>query len=610
VQVNDTNTLLPLQNAFVSCFYANGTLFSTGYTDISGFFIITGLTVGMWSVEASKVGYELKSSPDFINWIGDDDYLTFLLDTLVADPAYIEVQVNDSVTLDPIENAFIRCFDSGGTLFDSGYTDISGFYNITGLDVGWWTVIVTYPGYDVQSKDAYLSWWADNNFLEFYLERKFLPIVGPVAIFQDQMPWSFNVTEPILRDYNIPYTLYQSTDFGVDISSYQKVIISPAQTQTFYDRLTGNVTWLENFAFNGGILQFSACDWSPGTWNTTYLLPGGVNKTFVDGTTWTNNVTINLPEHPVLHTPFPVEDYELDNWMYSAHSTFTTYPTHTQEILLDGNNLDPVLIQLAFGAGSIVMSTQPLEWNHHHDKSRLHVNLLLYDPLLAFDSIDITNPESSDSYAEYSTIAINWGSTGTISNVKIDLYENGVFVMEIVASTPNDGVFSWDVPLGLSDSSLYTIRISDVIYPLTYDESENFEILDLRSITIVIPDSTTSWTMGDTEAINWTSTGIIANVKIELYAGGIFIMDIAASTPNDGTFDWTIPNTLVNYTFVIRISDVLDATIFDDSEPFSISGITELPDEIPGYDLIILCGILLGVSFILVKRKRKKAILL
>ena len=605
VQVNDTNTDLPIQNAYISCYYSNGTLYDFGYTDSSGFFKITGLTVGLWIVEASKVGYGLVTQFNFINWIGDDDYLYFELDTLSALPAHVEVQVNDIISSDPIKNAFVRCFYSNGTLFNSGYADSTGSYIVNNLDIGWWTMTVSYPGYEEQSQDVYLSWWADTAFLNFDLEKKDILVKGPVAIFQDQMPWSFNVTELILVDYNISYTIYNSSDFGVDISSYQKVIISAAQTQTFYDRLNGNVTWLEDFAFNGGILQFSACDWVPGKWNTTYLLPGGVNKTFTEYTaTFTQNVTINFPMHPVLQNPFPVEDNELDNWDWSAHSTFITYPANTQEILLDGNTLDPVLIQLAFGDGSIVMSTQPLEWNHYYGNSMLHENMVLYNPLLAFDTINVTNPDSSNSYEEYSTITINWESTGTISNVKIDLYENGIFVMELAASTPNDGSYSWNVPLGLIDSSLYTIRISDAIYPLMNDDSENFEILDLRSITVVLPDNSSRWIFENTYDINWTSTGTIANVKIELYASSFLIMELAASTPNDGTFSWIVPNTLVNYTeYVIRISDVLDPTMFDDSDTFKISGPSS---GIPGYDLLILSGLLIGVSLALINRKRKK----
>ena len=603
VTVKDDETLAPIQGVFVICYYSNGTYFSSGYTDSSGFYNITGLYVGWYDIEVSHMDYGGETKTNYINWNGDDDYLSYYL--FLNPPGWIEVNVFNSLSYDPIENAFVRCFNTtSGELFSSGYTDSSGFYNITGLLVGWWTVNVTYPGFEESSKLDYINWRGDDDYLTFYLDWDIL-ITGPVAIFQDQIPWNYNVTESILVDYNIPYTIYQSSDFGVDISSFQKVIIMPVQTQTFYDRLMGNVSWLEDFAFNGGILQFSACDWNPAKWNTTYLLPGGVNKTFTDSGTYTDDVSINLPLHPVLHSPFPVEDNELDNWLYSAHSAFTTYPTNTQKILLDGNTLDPVLIQLAFGTGSIIMSTQPLEWNHQLNKSMLLVNLLLYNPLLAFDTIDVTSPISSSSWKVLSASDITWDATNGISQVKIDLYKNGGFLREIVASTPNDGTYLWNIPIGLSNSTLYQMRVSDAAYTLIYDNSDNFEIQDLRSIKVTSPISGNNWIMGSNYGITWTSTGTIANIKIDLYANSILILEIAASTPNDGSFSWSIPNTLINYTeYVIRISDLTDPTLFDDSDVFTITGSTG--GGIPGYDVLILGGLLGVLSLAIIKRKRKK----
>ncbi|KKL85564.1 hypothetical protein LCGC14_1953480 [marine sediment metagenome] len=70
-------------------------------------------------------------------------------------------------------------------------------------------------------------------------------------------------------------------------------------------------------------------------------------------------------------------------------------------------------------------------------------------------------------------------------------------------------------------------------------------------------------------------------------------------------FSWTIPATLINYTeYVIRISDLIDPTVFDDSDLFTITGETE--GGIPGYDLLILSGLLGVVSLAIIKKKRKK----
>jgi hypothetical protein len=199
-----------------------------------------------------------------------------------------------------------------------------------------------------------------------------------------------------------------------------------------------------------------------------------------------------------------------------------------------------------------------------------------------------------------------WDAPGSISDVKIELYVNNIFVMEIAAATPNDGTFDWVVPIGLSDSTNYQIRITDPLNPANFDNSDNFEITDIRSITVGTPDGTSSWVTGNTYNINWTSTGIITNVDIQLYAGGTLIMNIATNTANDGTHSWTIPDMLLNYTqYVIRISDSADPTVYDDSEPFTITSPTG-PPPIPGFDIFILLSLLLGISVpLIIKRKRK-----
>ena len=606
VKVYDSDTSLPLGGANVYCFYNNGTLFSSGTTDSSGFFRITGLAIGWWDVEVQIVAYEGKKVSDYINWNGDDDYLYFYLKPLPPDSGYIEVNVFDSLFSQPINNAYVRCYNqTSGELFKTGYTDDAGFFNVTGLTVGWWDIKVSHPLFDEQTQSEYINWAGDDDYLYFYLDSNFVPIGGPYAIFQDNYPWNnYNFSEPILNDYGISYTVFDSSQFGVvDLSLYKKVYITADQSQTFYDRLAGNVTWFENYVNNGGILLISACDggWHGGLWNNSYLLPGSVNKS---STAYTQNVTINLPSHPVLFNPYFVEDPELDNWMYSAHSHFLTYPLDSKEILLDGVSLKPVLLELKFGSGYIIMSTQPLEWNHNLNYTKLLVNLLLYDPSQYDDSITVTSPNNSNLWETYSDYHITWTTTGVIDNVKIELYRNDIYVMDIVESTLNDGDFLWNIPAGLVDSTQYQIKIYDAGNPSTYDFSEYFEILT-PTIQVIKPDGSSAWNLGTTYSINWTTTGTIANVKLELYLNNTFVLTIASSTPNDGHYSWLVLGTLGSSDlYQIKVSDVSKSAIYDYSENFRITSPFE-PSAIPGYDLYILLICFTAISLLVLKKRLK-----
>ncbi|HEC40788.1 MAG TPA: hypothetical protein ENI29_21270, partial [bacterium] len=205
--------------------------------------------------------------------------------------------------------------------------------------------------------------------------------------------------------------------------------------------------------------------------------------------------------------------------------------------------------------------------------------------------------------------SITWTSTGSSSDVKLELYENDVLVMEIVASTPNDGEYSWTIPSGLADSTLYQVLISDVANLATDDFSDYFEIFTVPdTITVTIPDGLTAWETGTTHSITWTSTGGITNVKIELYKGDVFDREIVASTPNDGSYDWTIPIDLDDdIDYKIKISDVSNPATYDESPNFALTRIP-LPPGIPGYDVYLIIGVVCMLSIILVKRRFKKSI--
>jgi len=485
VTVKDDNTLLPIENVLVTCNYFNGTYFISGYTDSTGVFNVTGLYVGWYTIEVSHTDYGGDSMNNYINWNGDDDYLTFYLE--LKPPGWIEVRVYDAYNYNPIPNAYVRCFNTtSGELVDEGYTDSSGFYNITGLLIGWWTVNVSHPTFVMDSQVDYINWRGDDDYLYFYLAIIFEPIVGAIAIFQDRDPWNLNVTKPILVDNDLLYTMYNSSDMGVvDLSSYQKVIISSDQTQQFYDRLAANTTWFESYVADGGVLLLSTCDyaWGGGQWNESYLWPGGLNRTHV----YFENVTINMQHHPVLLAPSLIEDDELDNWNHASHGYYVTYPIGTKEILLDGNTLNPVLVEIELGNGFILATNQPLEWNHNLNYTRFLENLILYDPTFYIASINVTAPDISALWLTGQPKDIYWNSEGIIASVRIDLYLDGTFVAIINPSTPNDGAYSWQVSFGLESSDLYQIRISDAEYPGTFDYSEYFEIYSLAGPISEIP---------------------------------------------------------------------------------------------------------------------------
>ena len=189
-------------------------------------------------------------------------------------------------------------------------------------------------------------------------------------------------------------------------------------------------------------------------------------------------------------------------------------------------------------------------------------------------SINVTRPSISNSWEPGTTHFINWTSTGSITNIKIELFKDDVFESEIITSTPNDGEYNWVIPSGLDESTQYQIKLTDVSDPLIYDYSDYFEICN-SSIIITNPDSYSSWETDVSEYINWTTTGLISNVMMELYNNDAFVMEITPSTPNDGEYNWAIPSGLDGSDqYQVKIADVSKPSVYNFSDYFEIFSFT------------------------------------
>ncbi len=61
------------------------------------------------------------------------------------------------------------------------------------------------------------------------------------------------------------------------------------------------------------------------------------------------------------------------------------------------------------------------------------------------------------------------------------------------------------------------------------------------TLTLTAPNGDEGWTTNSQRRIAWTSSGVTGNVRLEVSRnGGATWAVIAASTPNDGTFNWTV----------------------------------------------------------------------
>ncbi|GAF99731.1 unnamed protein product, partial [marine sediment metagenome] len=93
-----------------------------------------------------------------------------------------------------------------------------------------------------------------------------------------------------------------------------------------------------------------------------------------------------------------------------------------------------------------------------------------------------------------------------------------------------------------------------------------------KSITVTEPTSSTVWAQGDSVDIDWTSTGAIGYMDIDLYKGGTFSQTIVSGTTNDGSYTWTEVDTSLadGSDYSIRVTDYSESSIYDESDQFTI----------------------------------------
>ncbi len=78
-------------------------------------------------------------------------------------------------------------------------------------------------------------------------------------------------------------------------------------------------------------------------------------------------------------------------------------------------------------------------------------------------------------------------------------------------------------------------------------------------IKVVSPNGGEAWEVGTVHPITWTSRGTIPNVKIEFSGDrGVTWEEITASTPNDGSYNWTVPSNVstASNDCLVRVGDV------------------------------------------------------
>ncbi len=157
----------------------------------------------------------------------------------------------------------------------------------------------------------------------------------------------------------------------------------------------------------------------------------------------------------------------------------------------------------------------------------------------------IFNPNGGESLVVGSTESIVWITYGYIPVVSLEYStDNGSNWNPIESSMAITSPYDWVVPNTPSNQCL--IRVHNPDYSIVDQSDAVFSIVapTTSSLTITSPNGGEEWEVGSTHDITWTSTGTVGNVRIRYSTdGGSNWIIVTNSTPNDGSFSWTVPNT-------------------------------------------------------------------
>jgi hypothetical protein len=437
--------------------------------------------------------------------------------------------------------------------------------------------------------------------IELYKADVFNIEISASAPSNGSFSWDIPGTVASGSDYKIKITsidypvLFDMSDASFTIFTGVIIVSSPNGGESWHAGTTQSITWTDNISedvkvdlYKGGVLHtvISAATSSDGNidWDIPFDFEGGsdykVKITSVDNPATifdSSDADFTIVANQIAVTsPNGGEDYLIGS---SQVITWTDNLTGNVEIQLfksDVFHSSIITSTASDGSHTWNISSSLVQGSDY----KIRISSVTDGNIFDFSDADftlsseiiVTMPNGGESWRRGTTQTISW-TDNLNENVKIELFKSGAFDSEIIASTPSDGSFSWDIPENTAAGLDYTVKLTSVNNAVIFDVSDgNFEIF-APAVVVTSPNNGESWAAGTTQSITWTDN-LTENVKIELYKGGVFHSVISTSTSSDGSEDWIIPLTQEDGSdYSVKISSVNNPAISDISDAdFEIVG--------------------------------------
>lgn len=175
--------------------------------------------------------------------------------------------------------------------------------------------------------------------------------------------------------------------------------------------------------------------------------------------------------------------------------------------------------------------------------------------------ISVAYPNWATTWTRGETRSIQWRSAYAGSSVRLELFKAGLQLCTIAESTPNDGLFDWELSSCADKGDPnYRVKVTALVDETLYDYSDFFTVMTPCPIEITTPRERDLLIAGERSPIRWQPLGVSTNIKValHLYRGSDFRYIIAAITPDDGAFEWVVSDFTAGTgsDYRIRITDL------------------------------------------------------
>ncbi|HEY5998112.1 MAG TPA: Ser-Thr-rich GPI-anchored membrane family protein [bacterium] len=161
-------------------------------------------------------------------------------------------------------------------------------------------------------------------------------------------------------------------------------------------------------------------------------------------------------------------------------------------------------------------------------------------------------PNGGETWVAGMTRTVTWATGAAGATVRLDLYKSGAPYAVIANPTANTGSYTWSIPAGQTPGDDYTIRVTSITDPTLFDDSDGAFSIGSSAGIITSPIGGEVWLGGEMQAITWrqdlidATTVTLALVKGQSDPSPGGETPIIANVPNNGSFAWTIPASILS----------------------------------------------------------------